>query len=88
MSEARIMPVRQSSDELNLSWRDQRYVKFYQVVDELVDELQEYVWIKQGKRRFLKSLINRQYTLRFKQNISLQDYASIHATFFSTLFNS
>ena len=55
MSEARVMPVRQSSNELNLSWRDQRYVKFYEVVDELVDELQQHVWIKQEKpRRRLK----------------------------------
>ena len=73
MSEARVKPVRQSSNELNLSWRDQRYVKFYKVVDELVDELQEHVWLELGKRRLLKSVINRQYTLRFKQKISLQD---------------
>ena len=40
---------------LNLSWRDQRYHRFYQVVDNLVQELQEHVWLKIGKpRRRLK----------------------------------
>ena len=40
---------------LNLSWRDQRYHRFYQVVDNLVQELQEHVWLKTGKpRRRLK----------------------------------
>jgi hypothetical protein len=82
------MPVRQSSNELNLSWRDQRYVKFYKVVDELEDELQQHVWMELGKRRLLKSLINRQHTPHFNQKIGLQDYASTHATFFSNLFNS
>jgi tmRNA-binding protein len=82
LSEARVKPVRQSSNELNLSWRDQRYVTFYKVVDELVDELQEQAWMEQEKRRLLKFLINRQHTPQFKQKISLQDYASIHATFF------
>ena len=33
---------------LNLSWRDQRYRRFYEVVDYLVQELQEHVWIKTG----------------------------------------
>jgi hypothetical protein len=40
---------------LNLSWRDQRYHRFYEVVDYLVQELQEHVWLKTGKpRRRLK----------------------------------
>lgn len=40
---------------LNLSWRDQRYHRFYEVVDYLVQELQEHVWIKTGKpKRRLK----------------------------------
>ena len=51
MSEATAKPVRQPSNEVNLSWRDQRYVKFYKVVDELVYELQEQVWMERRKRR-------------------------------------
>ena len=40
---------------LNLSWRDKRYRRFYEVVDYLVQELQEHVWIKTGKpKRRLK----------------------------------
>ena len=40
---------------LNLSWRDQRYHRFYEVVDYLVQELQEHVWLKTGKpKRRLK----------------------------------
>ena len=36
---------------LNLSWRDQRYHRFYEVVDYLVQELQEHVWLKTGKSK-------------------------------------
>lgn len=40
---------------LNLSWRDKRYHRFYAVVDRLVDELKEHVWVKTGKpKRRLK----------------------------------
>jgi len=39
----------EQTDSLNLSWRDKRYLRFYEVVDRLVDELQEHVWIKTGK---------------------------------------
>ena len=43
------------TDSLNLSWRDQRYRRFYDVVDRLVDELQKHVWFKTGKpKRRLK----------------------------------
>ena len=89
MSEARVMPVRQSSNELNLSWRDRRYVKFYKVVDELVDELQQHVWIKKGKPRLLKSLINSQHTPQFKQKDKSTGLCinTCHI-FFSNLFNS
>ena len=38
---------------LNLSWRDQRYHRFYEVVDYLVQELQEHVWIKTGKPKHI-----------------------------------
>ena len=34
---------------LSLSWRDVRYHRFYTIVDQLVDELQEHVWLKSGK---------------------------------------
>jgi len=41
--------ISEQTDSLNLSWRDKRYIRFYEVVDRLVDELQEHVWIKTGK---------------------------------------
>ena len=42
-------------DSLNLTWRDTRYHRFYEVVDQLVHELQEHVWVKTGKpKRRLK----------------------------------
>ena len=41
------------NNNLNLSWRDGRYHRFYEVVDQLVREVQEHVWVKTGqpKRR-------------------------------------
>ena len=56
LKEATSKPViRKQTDSLNLSWRDKRYHRFYAVVDRLVDELQEHVWIKTGKpKRRLK----------------------------------
>jgi len=45
----------EQTDSLNLSWRDKRYHRFYEVVDRLVDELQDHVWAKAGKpKRRLK----------------------------------
>ena len=45
-------PVRTNSvDGLKLSWRDHKYHRFYEVVDQLVDELQEHVWFKSGKAK-------------------------------------
>lgn len=35
----------------HLSWRDKRYKKFYQIVDQLVDEIQDHVWIGTGKKK-------------------------------------
>jgi hypothetical protein len=47
--------ILKQADSLNLSWRDERYHRFYAVVDRLVDELQEHVWVKTGKpKRRLK----------------------------------
>ena len=56
MKEATSKPViRKQIDSLNLSWRDARYHRFYEVVDQLVHELQEHVWVKIGKpKRRLK----------------------------------
>ena len=56
MKEATSKPVRVSKDDnLNLSWRDARYHRFYEVADQLVHELQEHVWVKTGKpKRRLK----------------------------------
>ena len=52
MKEATSKPVKVSkADNLNLSWRDSRYHRFYEVVDQLVDELQEHVWAKSGKAK-------------------------------------
>lgn len=43
------------SDSSGLAWRDARYHRFYEVVDQLVDELQVHVWVKTGKpKRRLK----------------------------------
>ena len=56
MEEATSKPgIATPKDSLNLSWRDARYHRFYEVVDQLVDELQEHVWVKTGKpKRRLK----------------------------------
>ena len=56
MREATSKPaIATPKDSLNLSWRDDRYHRFYEVVDQLVDELQEHVWVKTGKpKRRLK----------------------------------
>ena len=46
---------RNQSNSSALAWRDARYHRFYEVVDQLVDELQELVWVKTGKpKRRLK----------------------------------
>ena len=43
------------SNSSALAWRDARYHRFYEVVDQLVDELQEHVWAETGKpKRRLK----------------------------------
>ena len=56
MKEARSKPViRKKTDSLNLSWRDIRYRRFYEVVDRLVHELQGHAWVKTDKpKRRLK----------------------------------
>ena len=52
MKEATSEPVRvKPKDILNLSWRDTRYHRFYEVIDQLVHELQEHVWVKTGKAK-------------------------------------
>ena len=52
MEAATFKPVRTNSvDGLKLSWRDHKYHRFYEVVDQLVDELQEHVWFKSGKAK-------------------------------------
>lgn len=43
------------SNDTDLTWRDRKYKKFYQIVDQLVHEIQEHVWAKTGKpKRRLK----------------------------------
>ena len=56
MREPTSKPVKTNSvDGLKLSWRDHKYHRFYTVVDQLVDELQEHVWSETGKpKRRLK----------------------------------
>jgi hypothetical protein len=39
------------SNDTDLTWRDRRYQKFYQIVDQLVHEIQEHVWLETGKRK-------------------------------------
>ena len=54
MKEATPKPAKAiQNNNLNLSWRDARYHRFYEVVDQLVREVQEHVWVKTGqpKRR-------------------------------------
>ncbi len=34
----------------HLSWRDKRYKRFYEVVDPLVHEVQEHIWLGLGRR--------------------------------------
>ena len=52
MKEATSKPVKaKQRDSLKLSWRDTRYRKFYEVVDQLVHELQEHVWAETGKAK-------------------------------------
>ena len=47
--------ILKQADNLNLSWKDERYHRFYAVVDRLVNELQDHVWAKTGKpKRRLK----------------------------------
>ena len=40
-----------SVDGLKLSWRDHKYRRFYEIVNQLVDELQEHVWSETGKAK-------------------------------------
>ena len=35
----------------DMSWRDKRYQRFYEIVDHLVSQLQEHVWVKLGKTK-------------------------------------
>ena len=37
------------NSSLNFSWRDALYHRLYAIIDQLVYELQEHVWIKTGK---------------------------------------
>ena len=52
MKEATSEPVNATQkNSLNLSWRDTRYHRFYEVVDQLEHELQEHVYVKTGKAK-------------------------------------
>lgn len=41
--------VDKQKEDLTLSWRDARYYRFYEIVDQIVHQLQEHVWDKTGK---------------------------------------
>ena len=50
MSDRKITSAKPNQrDSSDLAWRDARYHRFYEVVDQLVDELQEHVWAETGK---------------------------------------
>jgi len=36
---------------INLSWKDTHYHRFYEVVDQLMDELQGHTWSETGKAK-------------------------------------
>jgi hypothetical protein len=41
--------VDNQKEDLTLSWRVARYYRFYEIVDQIVHQLQEHVWDKTGK---------------------------------------
>ena len=50
LKEATSKPAKaKQKKSLNLSWRDTRYHRFYEVVDQLIQELKVYIWVKTGK---------------------------------------
>ena len=47
-----VMPTNDNlSHILHLTWRDKRYKQFYQIVDQLVDEIQDHDWLGTGKKK-------------------------------------
>ena len=46
------MPTNDNLSNIHhLTWRDKRYKQFYQIVDQLVEEIQDHVWIGTGKKK-------------------------------------
>ena len=40
-----------SNQNLDLTWRDKRYLRFYEIVDQLVIKLQEHIWAETGQAK-------------------------------------
>ena len=40
-----------SEQKQDMSWQDKRYQRFYEIVDHLVSQLQEHVWVKLSKTK-------------------------------------
>ncbi len=53
MREPTSKPVNASKADnlINLSWKDTHYHRFYEVVDQLMDELQGHTWSETGKAK-------------------------------------
>ena len=49
LNTSKIVEVGDSKETLNLSWRDLRYHRFYKIVDQLVNELEQHIWISTAK---------------------------------------
>ena len=46
------MPTNDNLSNMHhLTWRDKRYQHFYQIVDQLLEEIQDHTWIGTGKKK-------------------------------------
>ena len=61
---------------LDMSWRDKRYQRFYEVVDQIVTKLQAHIWVKLGKtkRRLAGTDLDR---LRYSVECLLRDCVAV-----------
>ena len=47
-----VMPTNDNLSNMHhLTWRDKRYQHFYQIVDQLLEEIQDHTWIGTGKKK-------------------------------------
>ena len=55
LNTSKVGKVDDNREALSLSWRDVRYYRFYKIVDQLVNELEQHIWISTAKpKRILK----------------------------------